>query len=802
MKFYKIFCVLFTVLLLTGWSWGTKEVLSNEIVKRNDLVYLINSKTPFTGIVKKLRDDDSVFFVEVYKDGELTKRERFASNGQLIEHIVKVDGKLQLKEYFSNNGQLELRSNYQNGKLHGLYESYHYNGKRKQHTNYSNGYVIDPIYETFYASGNTNIKITYDQNLYEIFENNKKKQHKERFTFKSNSPSIKNGLYERFNEGVLIEKSYYKDDKLDGEYKLYKKTNNQNSSSQLTGVKASFLTETGEYQNDAKVGKWQKFYSTGELEEESFFLAGKLDGILTKYHVDGSYTKTNYENGFKHGQHEYYDQEGIRAKGEYLNGNKEGIWRFFGSSGLTDLAFYKNNRKEKYDVNLIKKENRYYLSNSKLPFTGVVIGYNEGRRKCPSIRSKAIYVDGQKNGNEEHFKCDGTVEKESNFSNGLKNGLEIDSCGTRNYLNGKLSLKSHETYVKNGITYEGNKIKPFTGELTYYSYEPSSKNSLFCEFTKYMAIRNKVTYLDGLINGEILYSINGNSHTGKYILGKKDGFWVEKIDDDFWREISSSTAWNLEFSGEYSSGKKNGKWQIQDRYKKLRGEIKFENDNLTGYAKFYADDYRNYRQDKPIVDREGWFRDGLKNGAWVISDPKSRDADEEFGFSLRGNLWRGEFIDDKKEGVWILVNEDLNQRAIGSYKNGLKQGMWKFFCGLTTICRQGSYLNDMKTGHWTEPFVSYSKALFGFNFSGSVWKGDYLDDKKDGVWTVLDRKNYEIANGPFVAGKKTGKWTFFCRSKSQLGEVCRQGYYKNDKRSGVWKEQINGKLEDVIYPDW
>ena len=79
-------------LLLGGC--GEKEVHSSQLVERNDIKYLVNSETPYTGKQIEFHENGQKQWEENYKDG-------------------KIDG---LSVWWDVNGQKEGEVNYKDGK--------------------------------------------------------------------------------------------------------------------------------------------------------------------------------------------------------------------------------------------------------------------------------------------------------------------------------------------------------------------------------------------------------------------------------------------------------------------------------------------------------------------------------------------------------------------------------------------------------------------------------------------------------------------------------------------------------------
>ena len=115
-----------------------KEIPSHKLNLRNDIVYEVNSQTPFTGNEVQHYDTGEILFKACYKDG---KRE-----GESISY------------YFS--GQWNFKGKYKKGKLNGPYEEYYENGQLETKSTYKNG-LEDGTSETYYENGQLKNKVPY-----------------------------------------------------------------------------------------------------------------------------------------------------------------------------------------------------------------------------------------------------------------------------------------------------------------------------------------------------------------------------------------------------------------------------------------------------------------------------------------------------------------------------------------------------------------------------------------------------------------------------------------------------------------
>ena len=170
-KILLILCLVFLV------SCSQKEVTSDQIVEKQELVYEVNSTTPFTGVIVDYHDNGELWSSINYKDGKREGLyETYYANGQLqVKETYKNDlqhgefllfyenGQVWLKGTFKygleqgeflnfhENGQLSVRDYRKYGKVEGLYEIYYDNGQLKEKGSYEDGrkYQQGPTYNKY-----------------------------------------------------------------------------------------------------------------------------------------------------------------------------------------------------------------------------------------------------------------------------------------------------------------------------------------------------------------------------------------------------------------------------------------------------------------------------------------------------------------------------------------------------------------------------------------------------------------------------------------------------------------------------
>ena len=124
------------------------EVLWNELDERDGVIYLANSQTPFTGCFVHYETKKVDFFRGCSVDGKLHGvYEKYWFNGQLKYKQESKHGKLHgPREWYYQNGQLEWREYQRNGEMHGLHAGYEKNGQLEWMICWQNGDIVDRSY--------------------------------------------------------------------------------------------------------------------------------------------------------------------------------------------------------------------------------------------------------------------------------------------------------------------------------------------------------------------------------------------------------------------------------------------------------------------------------------------------------------------------------------------------------------------------------------------------------------------------------------------------------------------------------
>jgi antitoxin component YwqK of YwqJK toxin-antitoxin module len=156
---------------------------------------------------------------------------------------------------------------------------------------------------------------------------------------------------------------------------------------------------------------------------------------------------------------------------------------------------------------------------------------------------------------------------------------------------------------------------------------------------------------------------------------------------------------------------------------------------------------------------------GQKNGAYKEYD-QNRVVIREYNY-----------LNGVENGLCIDYAATLNNQRVvsakGTFKNGQPEGYYVQYCdedGYKSKVQEGKYVNGKKTGLWTEWWCTEIYSTKYFNkikntgyYADNIRHGDWKDYTETGQMTeaIYDQGEKVNANGKFVDGKRTGRWTYY-----------------------------------------
>ena len=301
------------------------------------------------------------------------------------------------------------------------------------------------------------------------------------------------------------------------------------------------LWEEVEYVDGKREGTYRSYYQTGELHTTSEYVDGKRTGTAYEYYENGQINhETPYENDLLNGTSRfYYDDGQLWTESSYVNGVKEGAVRQYYPNGLLYFEYFmkdglKNGRYRSWrivdDQRLIEKDYEYKDDVKDGPYEewGTTLD-TDGTLYHSSHRQSAYKNGSTPNGYylEEYWRAPGKLSSryEIYYSDALANGqshsVRYNSAGspwdevTQTYRNG-FKLEGEEThYLSDGSYYT------FT---TLYGLENGTYKEVRADGS--IATQREYTYgkLDGLVqhfrtDGTLQYST-------EYENGKKQGWYT------------------------------------------------------------------------------------------------------------------------------------------------------------------------------------------------------------------------------------------------------------------------------------
>lgn len=135
-------------------------------------------------------------------------------------------------------------------------------------------------------------------------------------------------------------------------------------------------------ENYAKQGRYQAFYPSGELLEESNYESDTLDGLRTLYYQNGNpQYQENYQMGQFHGTFKAFHENGaVELQGEYIDNAMQGEWKGYYDNGqLREVVLFEDNQENgpfvEYHANgNLKAEGTYKEGDTE---HGILKEYNE-----------------------------------------------------------------------------------------------------------------------------------------------------------------------------------------------------------------------------------------------------------------------------------------------------------------------------------------------------------------------------------------------------------------------------------------
>ncbi|WP_298900940.1 CDC27 family protein [uncultured Psychroserpens sp.] len=551
--------------------------------------------------------------------------------------------------------------------------------------------------------------------------------------------------------------------------------------------------------NGERTGEWVWYYTDGTIKEKAVYDNGKLNGSNTQWHENGKiYIEANYVSDSLENEYKSYNNKGaLYQKKYYKKGKLDGVYNSYFPVGEDILEFdipYKNALVEGQVLEYYSNGNIYSETNFS---GGVKNGVQKKYDVNKKLSSEAYFLNGNYHGNYKTYHSNGTIYEEGNYVEGALEGTikmyfrNGTLAGEFEYSNGKLD-GDYKNY-----DYDG---KPL--------YEYSYRNGKIISY-KFFDKKGNIIKEDRKKGGELFYygfSSNGNiTSEGLYdISGGKKGLWKFYTNNGVKYEEGNYIDDKAE--GEHVTFFQDGKKQSISTYK----------DNLlNGY---YANYYKNGQ-----LKSQGYYKDNMAHGEWrhyyingtlralefyhkgnyhgdqiayEANGKLSRKYAYKFGemfedarYDLNGELFEIVTFEPKTNTYKISYNHfNGNPDVEIEYVNGIKHGKYLRYDYEGNKRLTGNYLNGFEHGAWVGYFKN-GQIKSKYNYVLGELDGEAIDYYENGQ--IEDLSHYDI-------GKPVGKRLSYYEN-GQLKTVTEYNYGERHGRKEFYDPQ--GKLQLIRFYD-
>ena len=446
-----------------------------------------------------------------------------------------------------------------------------------------------------------------------------------------------------------------------------------------------------------------------------------------------------------------------KSEGNRKNFQLDSIWKFYNEQGILTTEFFyregkKNGPKKVYDNKegfIILSEN--YENDIK---QGKTIEFHP-----PSIPSskqgRVKQIIPFSNGLEEgqgfeylpdstlitiiQYKAGYTIKEEKlnrTDRNGLKQGMWVEF-----YPNGNVKKESDywndklDGYLKE-YTIKGNLIKSvkYLNGIEQIILPEFTKSNIKVERYENGNIKSEGTFVDDKPEGlHREYTPEGKLQTAKFFnkgtlaaegfldtLNNKQGTWTEYHNDG-----------SIKAKGFYKNNKKVGDWMYYYENGNIEQIGKYDSKGRAqGNWEWYYACKTNCPSNKGILKKQEYYDNNRLEGDFVEYNDSGKV------------ITKGQFIDNEKEGKWIL--EYFDYREEGNYRYGKRHGEWKHY------------------------YLDIDKLRF---------VGSYIDGEPDGKQIYYHKSGLKKQETKYINGIKEGEWNYY----DETGTLILSITFKNDE---------------------
>jgi uncharacterized protein len=474
------------------------------------------------------------------------------------------------------------------------------------------------------------------------------------------------------------------------------------------------------------------YYENGKLSSEGTMKQGKPDGYWINYYKNGKVKiEGNRKNFLLDSIWKFYDEKGRITKSiEYKDGKKSGYTKVYDTTQKVTSI-------EKYEQDLKNGNTIYFYPNGR---TKSSVPYKDGKlegtafeySKDSLLIAISIYKGGilqsyekinqkdennRKQGIWKEFDQHMVLRKEQKFNDDSLDGYvkEYDAKGnllsTKKFNNGRQIMNApeianveiyREIFEDGTLKYEGV-YSDGVAIGTHYKYI----RKLRCDSTVYLKDDSLMIYGRRLICKNVPIPDSAIEYFDGIVVafGAVDSL-RNRI--GIWQEFHHTGEFKAK--GLYSGGNRIGDWEFYYASGKLEQKGRYDKKGrMQGSWKWYYESGNLWREETYVNGkREGELHDFTEEGKPLLT---------------------GNYIDDKKDGLWRYETEDYLE--IGKYLNDEPDSLWKSYYMPGKIRKfEGAFQAGEPEGLHTGYFADGKK----------MYTGHYIGGMKDGDWKFYDEQ--------------------------------------------------------------
>lgn len=549
------------------------------------------------------------------------------------------------------------------------------------------------------------------------------------------------------NKNFYLEIAYTREEDSSSDDNYYENSNKKT----YTVYEVTIYKKGGVY--DPNNGIKKDYDENGNLTSLYNLKDGKLDGLYTIYDSIGRINKTfRFKSGSKEGLYteSIYlegDTEYYHLEGSYLNDERDGKW--IGKiitpteKNIVQEFFYINGKKEglqkeaKQNQILFQNYKNDHLEGKSYEFINISRQLLGGYSTIDTLKIKAYknsettYVANKLNGLAKYFDITGSLISEGVYQDSLKTGLwkyYHESIVDENNVLIDCSKKlSKESYYVNGKLNGIQKTYSVLDEMAIPCKE-DDKSVDGCTKTVCLSVNEIAAYKD-------------NELDGMYELKNANGKLISK--------------------GNYSNGKRIGKWEIhnQSKFSLWLNRNTYEVGTYTNDIK--EGQWQRFDADNELLESYSYIHDSINGEHTTYSSKKAKEKK----YFDNGELLKIEELDTAG-----------NIKKSYSFKNETKD---KFDCVFEETLAEGVFSSTysfIKTGKFV-----ISPVTFQLDFLSA----DTSIKKLNGLYEHRSLNNQTLEIGDYISGIKAGNWEEYYYDQNLrvsydydgYGQIIKESYY-------------------------